>query len=313
MNDRRERDWRSNYNDRPRWQHDDDRRACEDQYIGRAEHEHRFSEERDEDRYRQRAGGHQHQGYERDWQRSRDPREYGASAAGREWERGWDQPGRAEREYGGRGQWSWERAQYGGEHPSYGQFGGSGMGAGVVSSGAGWNQRGDSGPSYGGRGYGSEPSWYGPNGSARASYGTYGAENRARGFERGSGHYGRGPKGYTRSDDRIREDVCDRLSYDDEVDASDITVNVKDGEVTLEGTVTDRYSKHRAEDIADAVHGVRDVHNRLKAKKGFVQEVGERLLGREEEHDGGHSGSGTRNNPNGLSASMPSNQVRNGA
>jgi hypothetical protein len=29
------------------------------------------------------------------------------------------------------------------------------------------------------------------------------------------GFFGKGPKGYTRSGDRIREDVCDRLSYDD--------------------------------------------------------------------------------------------------
>jgi osmotically-inducible protein OsmY len=111
------------------------------------------------------------------------------------------------------------------------------------------------------------------------------------------GFFGRGPKGYTRSDDRIREDVCDRLSYDDEVDASDITVTVSNGEVTLEGSVPDRHSKHRAEDIADAVNGVKDVHNRLKARKTFFQEVGDRLMGREEEPDQGHSGSGTRNAP----------------
>ena len=31
---------------------------------------------------------------------------------------------------------------------------------------------------------------------------------------------GRGPKDYTRSDDRIREEVCDRLTDDPRVDAS---------------------------------------------------------------------------------------------
>ncbi|MGE5414701.1 MAG: BON domain-containing protein [Syntrophomonadaceae bacterium] len=77
---------------------------------------------------------------------------------------------------------------------------------------------------------------------------------------------GRGPKGYRRSDDRIREDVCEALTRDGELDASDITVSVSDGEVTLEGTVTDRRSKRLAEDLAEGrgVRGVRDVHNRLR-------------------------------------------------
>jgi osmotically-inducible protein OsmY len=112
------------------------------------------------------------------------------------------------------------------------------------------------------------------------------------------GFYGKGPKGYTRSDERIREDVCDRLSADDELDASDITVTVSGGEVTLEGTVPDRRSKHRAEDLSDSVAGVSDVHNRLRAQKGLVKEVSDKLLGRDdpttEQH---HAGSGTRNSP----------------
>jgi hypothetical protein len=33
-------------------------------------------------------------------------------------------------------------------------------------------------------------------------------------YERQGRHRGRGPKGYTRSDDRIREEVCDRLTDD---------------------------------------------------------------------------------------------------
>lgn len=114
---------------------------------------------------------------------------------------------------------------------------------------------------------------------------------------RQGGFYGKGPKGYTRSDDRIREDVCDRLSEDDELDASDISVTVSGGEVTLEGNVPDRRSKHRAEDICDSIAGVRDVHNHLRTRKGLVQEVGDRLLGRDDEVEHGHSGSGTRNTP----------------
>ena len=75
---------------------------------------------------------------------------------------------------------------------------------------------------------------------------------------------GRGPKGWRRPDERIREDVCEALAADGDLDASDVTVDVLEGEVTLEGTVLDRSSKRRAEDVADRRSGVRDVHNRLR-------------------------------------------------
>jgi hypothetical protein len=80
------------------------------------------------------------------------------------------------------------------------------------------------------------------------------------------GHRGRGPKGYTRSDERIKEDINDRLTDDHHVDASDIEVDVKNGEVTLTGTVDSRFTKRRAEDIADSVTGVKDVENRIKIR-----------------------------------------------
>ncbi len=73
----------------------------------------------------------------------------------------------------------------------------------------------------------------------------------------------RGPRLYQRSDDRIREDVCDQLTDDDVVDATGLTVTVQDGEVTLSGTVHDRTMKRRAEDCVDEVPGVRQVHNRI--------------------------------------------------
>lgn len=79
-------------------------------------------------------------------------------------------------------------------------------------------------------------------------------------------HRGKGPKNYSRSDDRIREDVCDRLSDDARTDASDIDVTVASGEVTLSGTVTDRQSKRSAEDCLDGVSGVQHVQNNLRVK-----------------------------------------------
>lgn len=74
---------------------------------------------------------------------------------------------------------------------------------------------------------------------------------------------GRGPKGYRRSDERITEDVCERLTWHGDLDASAIEVHVENGEVTLEGTVESRQAKRIAEDLAESVLGVRDVHNRL--------------------------------------------------
>lgn len=76
-------------------------------------------------------------------------------------------------------------------------------------------------------------------------------------------HAGKGPRGYTRSDERIYEEVCDRLTEHGQLDATDISVEVKNGEVTLTGTTPDRAAKRLAEDISESVYGVRDVHNRI--------------------------------------------------
>jgi len=80
-------------------------------------------------------------------------------------------------------------------------------------------------------------------------------------------HRGKGPKDYQRSESRIREDVSDRLSDDDDLDASDIDVKVSGNEVILSGTVEDRSAKRRAEDIAESVSGVSNVQNQLKVGK----------------------------------------------
>jgi hypothetical protein len=121
------------------------------------------------------------------------------------------------------------------------------------------------------------------------------ASNRA-------GYAGRGPKGYKRSDERIKEDVCDRLSMDDEVDASDITVSVRNGEVTLDGSVETRKMKHRAEDIAESVSGVSDVHNNVRVVKGLLNEVVDRVTGNDKDQH--YANSGTRNSPAGTGTSL---------
>lgn len=77
---------------------------------------------------------------------------------------------------------------------------------------------------------------------------------------------GRGPRGYTRSDSRITEDINDKLSDDGMLDASDIEVKVTNGEVILSGTVDSKQNKRYAEDIVEAISGVKDVENRLRVK-----------------------------------------------
>jgi osmotically-inducible protein OsmY len=80
------------------------------------------------------------------------------------------------------------------------------------------------------------------------------------------GYAGRGPRGYRRGDERIREDVCDRLTDDPRVDASDVEVQVANAEVTLSGSVRTREEKRFAEDLIERITGVREVNNNLKVK-----------------------------------------------
>jgi osmotically-inducible protein OsmY len=82
------------------------------------------------------------------------------------------------------------------------------------------------------------------------------------------GHRGKSPKGYLRSDERIREDLNERLTDDDSIDPSEISIEVKDGIVTLTGSVEQRWMKHRAEDIAEACSGVKDVENQIRVSRG---------------------------------------------
>jgi osmotically-inducible protein OsmY len=84
---------------------------------------------------------------------------------------------------------------------------------------------------------------------------------------RGTGpHRGKGPSGYQRSDERIRELVSEALADDDQIDASQIQVTVKDGEVTLSGIVDDRRTRREAEDCVASISGVRDVQVQLRVK-----------------------------------------------
>ncbi|HET7502220.1 MAG TPA: BON domain-containing protein [Kofleriaceae bacterium] len=162
------------------------------------------------------------------------------------------------------GYWQ-DRTGYGPER--YGAPGGYGGGRGFEAERFGPQRSGYAGPGYPG------------------NNGSYGA--MARGphddnqrypevhTHRGTGpHRGKGPIGYQRSDERLRELICESLTDDDQIDASQIEVTVKNGDVTLSGTVEDRRAKREAEDCTCSVAGVRDVQNLLRVRDDRQQARG---------------------------------------
>lgn len=118
-----------------------------------------------------------------------------------------------------------------------------------------------------------EPRWRDGYGTARGSGvddhalpGAYG--HGPGGSARPHGRQPAGPKGYTRPDERIREDLCERLTHAGRLDVREVEVTVSDGWVTLSGTVPARPQKYRIEDIAASVYGVKDVENRIRVLPG---------------------------------------------
>jgi osmotically-inducible protein OsmY len=194
----------------------------------------------------QGGGGY---GAERYGEAYRGGRDFGAGTRG-DYGRGSDRGRGSARDYGGGG----SQREFGGNDYSRGFYGAD---QGYGRHGRDYDQRS------GERGF-----WERAGDEVSSWFGDEDAERRRRMDEqRGGMHRGRGPKGYTRSDDRIREDVNDRLSDDPFVDASEIEVSVSSCEVTLSGTVDSREAKRRAEDIAEQVSGVRHVQNNLRVQQ----------------------------------------------
>ena len=78
---------------------------------------------------------------------------------------------------------------------------------------------------------------------------------------------GLGPRGWRRPDERIAEEIVQRLTDADWLDASDVEVEVSDGVVTLAGEVETREERRAAEEIAAEVSGVVDVVDELRARQ----------------------------------------------
>lgn len=164
-----------------------------------------------------------------------------------------------------------------------------GMGGGQMGGQMGGGMGGQMGSRYGGgeRGFVEGGRYGGERGYGERGYGERGGrdfwdkagdevaswlgDEEAAQRRRQDQHRGRGPRGYKRSDERIREDINDRLTDDWMLDASDINVMVQSCEVTLNGEVGSREDKRCAEDIAESVSGVSHVQNNLRVRQHGVQ------------------------------------------
>ena len=166
------------------------------------------------------------------------------------------------RDYGGR---DYGSRDYGGSDYGSRDYGSRDYGRmGYSGSGGGYGRNEDRG--FFERAGDEVASWFGDEDAERRR--RMDAQQDERGSQRGSQfHRGRGPRGYSRSDDRIREDVNDRLTDDPYIDASEIDVTVNNCEVTLSGTVDDRRTKRRAEDMVETISGVRHVQNNLRVRQ----------------------------------------------
>ncbi|MFO7836525.1 MAG: BON domain-containing protein [Candidatus Thorarchaeota archaeon] len=69
-----------------------------------------------------------------------------------------------------------------------------------------------------------------------------------------------------RTDEAIKKDIIDELYWDNRVDSSDITVQVDNGDVTLNGTVSDYTSSKNAVLDAWDAEGVTEVKNNLEVE-----------------------------------------------
>jgi hypothetical protein len=139
-------------------------------------------------------------------------------------------------------------------HRTYGYRGyGSGFGRGTDSYG---------GAVHWGRGFGGVGVYGGYGGDILPSAGFFNAEA----WDRGP-YVGLGPQGYSRSDKRIREDICDELTRRRDIDPSRVVVTVRNGEATIEGSVESLEMRRLVDDVASACTGVTEVHDRLRVER----------------------------------------------
>lgn len=148
-------------------------------------------------------------------------------------------------------------------------FQGGELGGGVRKPGYGRGYGRDFGA--GGLNQGFDGSWglgYGGSGAPSDYREDFGGQDRTwmdqQADERSGPHAGRGPRGWSRTDARIREAVSEALMEDPLIDAREIEVQVEGGAVILTGEVPGASDVHRAEQLARRCGGVGEVRNELE-------------------------------------------------
>ncbi len=195
------------------------------------------------------------------------------------------------RSYGGQGTRGGFGGDSGRQYESDSQRGSRGSSGSESGNGGSWADgrrwasenaaHGGSGLGFGGEGLGNQswgPQSFGTN-SGWASRGFEGMGGTSGGNDSESDrgrHAGKGPKNYRRNDERIKEDVSERLKDHDDIDASDIDIEVSSGMVTLSGEVKSRREKRLAEDAIEGVSGVEDITNQLRVRSQNGREDAER-------------------------------------
>jgi osmotically-inducible protein OsmY len=82
----------------------------------------------------------------------------------------------------------------------------------------------------------------------------------------------RGPRGWIRSDERILDELCERMVRAG-VDASELAVGVEDGVVSLEGDLGTREERRYVADLAERILGVTGVYADIRVREaGEVEE-----------------------------------------
>jgi osmotically-inducible protein OsmY len=83
-------------------------------------------------------------------------------------------------------------------------------------------------------------------------------------LDHGRIEFRRGPKDYQRTDDRISEEIAERLAHAIRVDSSEVTVVVRNGRVRLQGSVPQRWMRYAIENVTATVWGVDEIENQVQ-------------------------------------------------
>jgi osmotically-inducible protein OsmY len=238
-------------------------------YSGGSESEQSgWGRDMDEDRWGQGGYGQSQYG-------QREQGGYGQSQYGQRGQGGYGQSQYGQREQGGYGRSQYGQREQGGHGQS--QYGQREQGGYGQSSQYGQREQGGYGggtrQQYG-RQYESQsfdqpyPSGFQSDfSSSQRSRSGFGRE----GYGESGAHRGKGPKGYTRSDERLKEVICEKLTDDPMIDASEINIEVTGQTVKLTGTVDDRSTKYEVEELIERCGGVKDIDNQLRVRSGSWQ------------------------------------------